>query len=79
MNKPRLSWPMKRLLVCLAKGGQARDLCHSQSDYGGMHGTVFALQRRGLLNWKTGGLTAEGRKLAAELVEAQKPKPRKQT
>lgn len=54
---------MQRVLRNLADGGQVYDHCRTQSDYGGLAGTVAALQRRGLLNDQL-QLTQAGRKAA---------------
>jgi hypothetical protein len=51
-RKKKLSMPMIRVLVNLRLGNRAAHHCRTQSDYGGLHGTMMALMRHGLINRK---------------------------
>lgn len=70
-GKPRpLTENMVRVLLNLDAGHPASQHCKTQSQYGGLSGTLFALMGRGLItNRET--LTAAGR----EAVAALKRKP----
>ena len=63
----KLSGPMKRVLLNLVRGEPACSHCFSISDYGGLHKTMLALVRRGLLT-SDGVLTVEGKR-AAQAVQ----------
>lgn len=60
--KDRLSRPMLRVLRHLANGRPPSAHCRTQSDYGGLEGTVRALERRRLIAHYAGNwiLTAAG-------------------
>lgn len=59
----KLSPAQQRALRNLLRGEPLHGHCRTQSDYGGLHGTIFSLLRRGLI---TPGreLTEEGRAAA---------------
>lgn len=57
----KLSPQMLRVLTNIAAGKGAAFHCRTQSDYGGLTGTIQALIRRGLLTYEH-KLTKEGRK-----------------
>lgn len=40
------------MLTNLAMGRKAHHHCQSQSDYGGLDGTIRSLVERGLINWE---------------------------
>jgi hypothetical protein len=66
----RLSGPQKRALRAIAEGRPAASHCQTQSDYGGLHGTMFSLRRHGLLN-QDNTLTGLGREalVSGQVVE----------
>ena len=62
----RLSFPMKRVLRAIRDCREPGEHCRTQSDWGGLDGTMRALLRRGLINDKH-NLTKAGRAVAEKL------------
>lgn len=61
----KLSYPMLRVLRHLAAGLSACYHCKTQSDYGGLEGTMRALAKRGLMTWEY-KITEAGREVVKE-------------
>jgi len=65
----KLSPSMLRALVNVFKGRSISYHCRSQSDYGGLDGTVRALVKRGLLTWEH-ELTEAGKEAVRKFSES---------